>query len=52
MIPTKQEFVAAFIKNRYAPPTDAQYERIHKWDKARELYQQAGSRHVPCPTPA
>ena len=26
MIPTKQEFVAAFIKNRYAPPTDAQYE--------------------------
>ena len=25
MIPTKQEFVAAFIKNRYAPPTDAQY---------------------------
>ena len=26
MIPSKQEFVAAFIKNRYAPPTDAQYK--------------------------
>ena len=25
MIPTKKEFVAAFIKNKYAPPTDRQY---------------------------
>ena len=30
MAPTKHEFVAAFIKNHYAPPTDAQYEGFLK----------------------
>ena len=28
MVPSKKEFTAAFIKNRYAPPTDEQYKNF------------------------
>ena len=28
MVPSKKEFIAAFIKNKYAPPTDEQYKNF------------------------